>query len=220
LRWWTEILKVKGVLTYDKAGLDQIEAFTRTNNTPVIALLNACSDYIIDCNQIDKVVLLNKPVNYPSILFQSEQIFSLKLPVFFRSNVKCQLKKMRKNRILVDMNGKGSSFSPLYQIIPCLNKLLNYDIYVVSDIVNLSKILNENIIVIKDREEDIEQLIEESDIVIGCGDIILNLFKDKCHEITKSFGKLVCCCFIVRDDVLSAPRSESRGRHPTKNPNN
>lgn len=160
------------ILTYDKAGLDQIEAFTRTNNTPVIALLNACSDYIADYNQIDKVVLLNKPVDYPSILFQSEQVFSWKIPCFFNPNVNYQIKKTRKHKILVDMNGKGSCFSPLYQIIPCLNKLLNYDISVISDIVNLSKMLNENIKVIKDRDADIEHLIEESDIVIGCGETI------------------------------------------------
>lgn len=107
------------------------------------------------------------------MLLQQDFIFPWRIHVAIPPFKKYRLINSNKPRILVIIHHQNLFFSPFYQIAPWLNKLLNFDIKVVSDNKALRKMLNPNIKAIAEKRAEMDQLMVETDIFLGSGDAAL-----------------------------------------------
>ncbi len=104
------------------------------------------------------------------MLLQPDFIFPWRMSVAIPNIKKYRIDNPEKPKILVIVSHQNTLFSPLYQLVPWLNKLLNFDIKVVSDNKALAKMLNPNVKVIAKKGTEIDQLISATDMVVGNGD--------------------------------------------------
>lgn len=163
------------VLIFNKIGLVQIKQFVRLEKLPVIYLLNATDieqEYPNDLNWLSKVVLLNPIQNFPQALFQKDEVIPLQVPPRFFDTQEYEIRNRKKPKLLVSIESDNLLYSPLYQLIPLLNTLQEFEIRVIHEGMPARKIANTNISFIRNTNIDFKGIINKSDIILGSGTII------------------------------------------------
>ncbi|SMO70983.1 hypothetical protein SAMN06265379_105178 [Saccharicrinis carchari] len=164
------------MLTYNTTGSGQLKALAKRNDIPTVCMMDAqtfAKEYPMNQRHVNKLVLITPPRNFPAMLLQQDIVFPWRIAVTIPAFKKYRLNNSNKPRVLVIIHHQNLFFSPFYQIAPWLNKLLNFDIKVVSDNMALRKMLNPNIKVIAQKGIDIDHLIAETDIVVGSSNAAL-----------------------------------------------
>ncbi len=159
-------------LAYSASGIRQVKEIAREKGIPVVGLVDP-NDFANKCiggnDAIDKILLLNPPVDYPLLLVQPDFVYPVSLPEIKICSSNYQIKDTKCPCLLVAIEEETVSYSPAFQLISCLNKLVNFRVILVSEHRNIKSLINPNIKIISRKKAGIEQLINQADIVITSG---------------------------------------------------
>ena len=161
------------ILATTNSSTRQLKNITCQADIPLIGLIDS-SDYtlkkITRHNNMDKIVLLNPPLDCPDILLQSVFTNQLWIPAISPStSCNNQLSDPKCPRIVVATEERTALLSTVFHLIPFLNKLLNFEITIVSEHKDLLQFMNSNIRISSNKKTDLKQIINKSDIVIASG---------------------------------------------------
>jgi len=162
------------ILAYNKAGLGKAKKYTDKNYLPLIYVISAneiTREYPDDFRSISKILLLNDYGNAPQNILPRYLTELFYLPISLKSKREYKLQNKKKPVILIDIES-GKNSSSLYQIVPTLNMLTNFDINLLLSSKTFPKVFNSNIKVIYRNESIAHDMTIKADIVIGNGNSI------------------------------------------------
>lgn len=139
------------------------------------------------------ILLSNESNTIPNILLDENYIYTLPLVFSQQTNFPKNGETSKNTKILIFITCQNLKFSPIYELIFFLNIIPNFSIHIVDN--NLQDtFLNTNFQVSKINNINIDELLSETDIVIGNGDTIQRgIFMEKfCIVIgEKGYGGVI-----------------------------
>lgn len=161
------------ILTSTSNNVGVLKKIFRSTGIPIIGLIDS-SDYalkkIAGHNKMDKLILLNPPLDYPNVLLQPAFNLQWRIPVIFPStSIDYSLGDPKSPRMVVAIEGGTGLSSPVFQLVSLMNKLSNLKTTLVTENKGMQKILNSNIRIVSREKTDLIQIVAESDIVVGSG---------------------------------------------------
>ena len=164
------------ILAYNKAGLNKAKKYAEKNQLPLIYLIGGneiTKEYPNDFRLISRILLLNDYDNSSKNILPNEltEILCLSINLKRKRNYKIQNRK--KPVIFIDIES-GKDISPLYQIVPTINALINCEVNILLSSKIFPKIFNPNIKVMHRDDAVAQELTTKTDIIIGSGKTIEN----------------------------------------------
>ena len=157
------------IFAFNLKGLNRIKKYQK-KNIPIIYVL--CSrdiedEYLYESDKFDKILLINNDINFYPHLLPDEYTIPINIPSELVRDI--SLKKDYSDNILVCLN-----YEILLKFISTLNRILKYNIKIITDKPNkIKKLVNVNIQVIEQVDTMLDEYIKNTSLVISNGDIIL-----------------------------------------------
>ncbi len=161
------------ILTSTNSITKELKNMSSQVNIPIIGLIDSCEyafEKIVEHNSMDKIVLLNPPLDYPEVLLLPGFNCLWRISAIFpRTSTNDQLYDPKCPRMIVAIDEKTGLLSPVFHLIPLLNRLLNFEIMLVTENKGIQKMLNSNIRIVPREKTDLLQLLMESYMVVASG---------------------------------------------------
>ena len=163
------------ILASDTSSFKELKNISRQAGIPIIGLIDSreyAFEKIARHYNLDKIVLLDPPLDYPKVFLQPGFINHWRLPAVFLptiTNTNSQHRDPMRPRMVVATEERTDFLSPIFQLIPFLNRLSNFEIRLVTENKGIHKTLNSNIRIVSMSKTDLPQLLTESDIVVASG---------------------------------------------------